>query len=218
MENFPSNSHKSKIEGETEDPRDEPKNERVVRGKVTRRKKTLGSRFLEAFTGGDGKGVVEHILFDVLIPAAKELIVDAIREGTERMILGEVRSQRRSSYYRSSSSGSSYTNYNRMSNSRRDREEEPPRRRSMSERARREHDFEEVLFEERVDAEEVLDRLYLLIDKYDGVTVKDYYELAGQSFTPVDNKWGWTTLRGTRVRRTRDGSYFLELPEPEYLS
>src|SRR3954454_10116741 len=88
---------------------------------------------------------------------------------------------------------------------------------SMSRRARARHDFDEIVLESRGEAEEVIDRMYDLLSRYDSVSVADMYELTGIQSAHTDQKWGWTDLRGSTVTRTRAGGYLLDLPEPQPL-
>ena len=212
MENYPSNSHKAK-DGQKKEKqaRPEPKKiEKVVEGRVFRRKKPLGKRFAETFVGGDAKGVWGYVVMDVLIPAAKDMVSDAVSQGVEKMLFGEVRRGRSTAHSRSSSS---YTNYTRYSSPIHRREE--PRER-MSRRARSNHDFDEIVLETRVEAEEVIDGLFALISQYETATVADLYELLGESGNFQDEKWGWMDMRGAGVSRIKNG-YLLDLPRPEPL-
>ena len=70
--------------------------------------------------------------------------------------------------------------------------------------------------ETRVEAEEVLDRLFDWIERYEQVAVAELYEMVGISGNFTDQKWGWTDLRGATVSRVGRG-YLLNLPRPEPL-
>jgi hypothetical protein len=78
------------------------------------------------------------------------------------------------------------------------------------------HDFNEIILATRVEAEEVLDRLFDILNKYQTVSVSDLYELVGITANFTDEKWGWTELRGSQVAKVRNG-YLLDLPRPEPL-
>jgi hypothetical protein len=92
---------------------------------------------------------------------------------------------------------------------------EPPRSPTqLSRPARMRHAFDEIVINTRPEAEEVLDRMFDLISKYDAVAVSDLYELTGITATHADHKWGWDDLRGSNVGRVRGGGYLLELPDP----
>lgn len=197
-DSYPSNSHKTR-EGKT---RSEPpkKVERVTENEAIQRKKPLSRKIAETFTGEDAKSAGMYILMDVLIPAAKNMISDAVSQGVERMLFGESRP-------RSSSSRSSYTSYGKAYSTSSSRNEP----RTLSRRARATHDFGEIVLASRPEAEEVLDRLQGIIDQYDFATVSDLYELVGITGSFTDNKYGWGDLRGANVRYVRDG-YLLDLP------
>jgi hypothetical protein len=205
---FPSNSR-------TPPPVEEKKVEKVVVGEVTRRKQPLGKRLLQTFVAGDVKNVFGYILFEVLIPAARDTAADAVSQGIEKILFGEARSTSRRTGSSPGRSGS-YVSYNRFSSgqnspiSRRDED------RGISRAARSAHNFDEIVLATRGEAETVIDRLFELLSKYEQATVADLYELVGIEATHVDNKWGWTDLRGSGATRVSNG-YLLDLPRPEAL-
>lgn len=185
--------------------------EPVVDGEVMRRRKPLGKRFLQVFGGGDTRGVVQYVLGEVAAPALRDLIVDGVTQGMERLVFGESRVVSR----RPSRPGSlgGYTAYNRYSQSAPQRREERP---SISRRGRAMHDFEEIILATRAEATEVIRRMDELIGQYEQVTVADLYQLLDISPTFTDEKWGWTDVRDARVEKTRSG-YLLDLPRVELL-
>lgn len=196
----------------------EPKKvEQVTQSEVVRRKKPLSKRFTETFVGGDAKSAWEYVAFDVMIPAARDMVADAVSQGIERIIFGETRSVGRRSGRRAS--GGPYIDYRRHSTS--SRRLGPPdddhrHQVSMSRRARASHDFDEIILATRVEADEVIDRLFDLVSKYEMATVADLYNLVGITGSYTDDKWGWVDLRGSGVTRVRNG-YLLDLPRPEPL-
>jgi len=204
MTDFPPNSDKSKL-GEVEE---EPKRvEQVTTSAAKRRKKGLGRKFKDTFFGGDSKTAIQYVWFSVLIPAVKDALVEAGAQGIEKLIFGETRRQRSGppsgplghvSYHRYSRPGS-----------------EPPRQ--ISQRARSQHDFDEIILNSRQEADNVIDRLFDLVSRYGEATVADLYELVGLRSTHTDHKWGWTDVRGTGTVKVRDG-YLISLPDPEPLS
>ena len=210
MEEFPSNSQM---------PKDEPKKpaegkniDPVVTGNVVRRKKPAPRRFAETLFGGDPKGVVGYVLMDVLLPAARDAMSDAMSSGFDRLLYGESRGGGRRHRSRYGVSDGSYTMYNRYSQPSRGREREDRRE---NRRSRSSREFDEIILATRVEADEVLERMGDLIDQYDVATVADLNSLVDISSTHIDHKWGWTDFRGADVRRTRGGGYLLELPSPE---
>lgn len=189
-------------------PQEPKKIEGVAVNKVTRRQKPLGRRFFETFVGGDdAKGVFDYITFDVIIPAVKDLASDAFSQMVDRFLYGD--SQRSSSRRTSSrpSGSAGYVSYNRFSSSRPDDRPPLPRRAT--------NDFDDLVFQTRAEALEVLDQMNDVIEKYGVVTQADVYEMAELSPQPIDHKWGWSDLSGARVTKVRDGHMILIPRKPE---
>lgn len=188
---YPGNSNKEK-----EQKPEKKTLEKVTDGKVIKRKKSLGKRFLETFISEDIHDVKQYLIEDVLIPSAKEMILD----GMEMMLLG------RTTRNRSKNNYGKVTNYNSISKGdRRDRNRNQAR---MS--------FDDVYFESRAEAEEVLSRMVDTIEEYQVVTVADMYDLAGVTSSFTDHKWGWSNLASASVSRVREG-YILNLPKASYI-
>lgn len=210
---FPSNRKKDRTAPTDKKP-EEKKVQQVTQSEVVRRKKPIGKKISDTFIGGDARSVWAFVALDVLIPAAKDMFADAVSQGVERMIYGEAQSRgRRTGRH----PGQTYVSYNRMSHpAARAPGPEPRGRQQISRRARASHDFDEIILATRVEAEEVLERLYDLVSKYETATVADLYDLVGLTGSYTDDKWGWFDLRGAGVSRIRNG-YLLDLPKPEPL-
>lgn len=198
--NFPPNSEASK---KTSD-----KNvEQVTSGEVIRKKKSLRSQLKDTFIAGDLKTSVRYVAFDILLPTLRDMIWEAGSGGIEKLIFGD---SRRRGATTPQAGPTGYVSYNRygMSGGR----GSAPQR-AMSRTARARHDFDEIVLESRVEAEEVIDQLFDLVSRYESATVADLYELVGLPSTHTDHKWGWADLRGAGVTRVRDG-YLLDVPGP----
>lgn len=191
-------------------PKEDKDIKRVTSEEPIRRKKSLRKQFKETFVAGDAKTAVRYVMFDVLIPAAKDMIAEAGAQGIEKLIFGD--SRRRGGSTPPSSGPTGYVSYNRFQMG--SRQTGPQR--TMSRQARARHDFDEIVLSARTEAEEVIDRLFEVVSRYGAATVADLYELAGIPSTHTDNKWGWTDLRGAGVARVR-GGFLLDLPEPQPL-
>jgi hypothetical protein len=217
VDEFPPNSHAAKqnLSSPEVPAADSKKLQKVVTGEVIRQKKSFGKRAMESFVNGDSRSVVSYILWDVLIPAAKDTIADAASQGVERLLFGEALSSSRRTGFRPNNNN--YTNYSRFSQSQRRGNYRPEETRPpMTVKARRTHDFDEIILSTRPEAEHVIERLYETITKYQEATVADLYELLGLSCDYTDNKWGWYDLRNAGVIRVPRG-YKLALPKPEPL-
>ena len=204
-QNYPGNSRRQR-EADEEKPEKKRVEGPVVKGEVVRHEKSLGVKIKEYFTG-DAQSVGQYILFDVLLPAAKDTIVDVFTQGIQRTMYGDSDRGRRSS------GRSGYTSYNRMytGGGYRDRDRDRDERPALSDRARSRHEFDEIVIPSRGEAEEVLDRLHVLIEEYGWATVNDFYDLVGLTGAFTDDKWGWEDLRDARVVHARNG-FVINLP------
>jgi hypothetical protein len=208
MPDFPSNSKSTP----SRPAQPEKVVEQVVVSEAATRKKSLGRRLREIFIGGDSKSVVNYIVADVLVPQAKDMIVEALSTGFERMIYGEgPRSPRRPGGYRPNV-GPGPTNYTRYA----DRGNNPIGSHRVADRqpsaSLRTQSIDDILLATRVEADAVLERMFDILENYDAVSVADLHGLVGWTSTHTDQKWGWTELHGADVRRVRDG-YILILPK-----
>ena len=201
---YPSNSKANKRDPEQ---KDDKNIERVTSGEAIRKKKSLGKHLRETFIAGDLKSSIRYVTFDILLPTIRDMLWEAGSGGIEKLIFGDSR-RRGSTTPQSGPTG--YVSYNRYSTTG-SRMSSPQR--AMSRMARSRHDFDEIVLDSRVEAEEVIERLFDLVSRYETATVADLYELVGLPSSHTDNKWGWTDLQGTGVSRVRDG-YLLDLPDP----
>lgn len=203
MDDYPTNSRRVRAPHVSEPAVEKPALEKVVTNEVIRRKKPLGKRFTETFTSGDARGVFSYVVMDVMLPAAKDMIADAMSEGVSRVLFGDSARSRRAA---ASGRNTGYTPYNRPGTPSRD---DP---RSISRHARAVHNFDEIILETKVEAEDILTRMLDLLQKYEQVKVSDLYDLAGITGSYTDEKYGWHDLRGADVTRIRGGNYLLDLP------
>lgn len=209
MDDYPGNSRELPVKKAVAPPKEEPKTEKVVTGEVITRKRPLHRRFIETFAGGDARGAMDYVVMEVLIPAARDAIADAVSQGVEKIVFGEVKSSRRGSRY----SGSAQTSYTRYSSPTKANSYGRPEPR-MSYKARANHDFKEIVLATRIEAESVLEELDTMIQKYGTASVTNLYNLVGITGDYTDNKWGWNESRGFDISRVREG-YLLDLPKPE---
>lgn len=192
--NYESNSHKSK---ELSTPNVEKKIIKAAKGVI--KKKGLVSKIMDIFVTENLDNVSDSIMHDVVIPYIKKIISESITNGIDMMLYGEDFSGKS----KKTSSANSYHNYY-------DR-----KKTSVSGSVKRSmpHNYEDVIFSSRSEAEDVLHKLDDLIDIYETATVADFYELAGVSGNYTDNKYGWTDIRNANVIRTRDGGFMIKLPK-----
>lgn len=211
---YTSNSHKVKDEAASET---RQKIARVTDEKVTMKKKSLARKITENFAGDEVGNVGEYILFDVILPSAKSMISDAVSQGIERMLFGDSTRRRSSSFGGRTGGNTAYNRMHSSSNTFNAGASQPAAKpANISDRARSRHDFSEIGFETRLAAEQVIDAMLDQVQRYGTCTVSDLYDAVGIGSDFADNKWGWTDLRGSRVRGVR-GGFILELPETEEL-
>lgn len=196
MEEFKSNSHKSKEEQKEQS---EKKVQKVVSGKVRTKEKSGIAKAADVFISEDVNNVKSYILMDVLVPAIKKGVYDIVTNGLDMILYGETGHSEK----RSTASKVSYRSYYDQKNRRDDR----PANRTRAGRS-----YNDVILESRGEAEEVLARMDELVDTYGLVSVADLYDLVGVTSEYTDNKYGWTDVRNASIVRVRDG-YLIKMPK-----
>ena len=179
----------------------------IVSGKV--KSKSLAEKAGDVFFSEDTRTVKNYILWDVLIPAIKNTVVDIIVSGTETIFFGSTRGKRT----HSRSGGGSYVSYDNYY--RNDTRNMPSSRMDRSGRPDR-YDFSNIELLSRADAEEVVIAMEELVNKYGEANVSDLNSLVGVTSRHTDNKWGWTDCRDFNYRRSGRG-YVLDFAPPIYL-
>lgn len=202
MEEYKSNSHRSK--GDTTEETTEKRVEKpVVTGGAKSRKKSEVRKLADIFVPGDVADVKSYIWMDVVVPGIKKAIFDIVTNGIDMILYGETG---HASKKKSNGSKVSYAGYY-------DRDKKD-RRDYSSGRSRSDFDYDDIEFETRGDAEAVLTEMDNVIEQYGFVTVGDFYDLADVSTSNYSvHKYGWDNLRDARVDRSR-GSYVIRLPKP----
>ena len=150
------------------------------------------------FLPDDIANVKSYIISDVIVPAIKKTVSDIV----DSFLYPDGRGRRRSS-------GSSVS-YNSYYDGKRDSRKNSSQPRSSLNVNKH---LDEIIIDNRGDAEKVLDGLFDYLETYEVVSVGDLYELLGLSSNSsyVDEKYGWTDLSEADVVRVRDG-WKLRLP------
>lgn len=198
---YPSNSNKNK-----EEPSKPKKDiEKVISTEAIVQKKSVSEKFKNIFLGGEFKSSLRYISAEVLLPAFRNMIVDATTKGIERVIYGESTPKRPASSMQSRMSYNTPVDrsYSRFAS---------PSQHTVSRNRR--YDVSNIVLVSREEAETVLERLNDILQKYDVVSVADLHQLVGLPSTYIDNKWGWSSLRFADVRQIREG-FLLDLPPVE---
>lgn len=174
----------------------------VVRGKVsTGKKKGLIRQFIE----DDAGTIFDSVRENIVKPTMKEMAYDAFTAFLKSIIFGYDDAPRSSGYYRKGD-----RNYNGMYRSRSNYESSRARQ-AGSPRSR--YDVDEIIFDNRADADAVLDILCEELDRYDQVSVGDFYSACDLSPNAGDFNYGWVDLRNARIEPRR-GSWVIILPRP----
>lgn len=189
MENYPSNSLKSR-EKSAEEPTKKTIN-KVVVGNVRTEKKGGLRKFLSAFISDDISDVKSYVWYNVIVPAVKRTLSDAV----DVALNGETSKKNRYT----SSMGSYRGGYSK---------DVPEKRFDI----RNLYEIDDIILESYGDAEMILDEMNAAIDKYGLVSVSDLYDMLGKSNgSHTDCKYGWNSLRTARIVPVRNG-FALRLP------
>lgn len=198
MDNYKPNSHKSKEE--QKESTSEKKIEKVISGSVKSKKKNEIQKFADVFISEDVSNVKSYIVLDVLVPAIKKAISDIVTNGIDMILYGESGRTKKNS----TSSKISYRSYY---------EKENDQKRSYNSTSIKSgYSYDDIILDNRGEAEDVLARMDELVATYGIVSVADLYDLVGITGAYTDNKYGWTDVRSATVVRTRDG-YLIKLPK-----
>lgn len=200
--NYAGNSKKAKEE------KPEKKVEAVISGEVEIKKEGMGAKLKSMFFGEDFRNVTRYVIAEVLLPAARNLIVDATTQGIQRAVYGESPRRQRPPQYAGHTSY--HTPVRRPSSVM--LPDQPPHYSPARPASRR--PGQQVILKSRDDAEAVLQAMHMILEQYEVVSVADLYDLINEPSNHTDNKWGWYYLNTAQVRQTRDG-YLIDLPEPE---
>lgn len=197
---LPGNSDKAK-EGAS------PEKKVIAKAKV--QKKSAIKEALRTFFAQDLPEIAEHLIIDVAIPAAKNAITDMVTQGIQQLLYGEVDSRRRPS--------SGYTSYSRSSRDYNGRAYYESRRAERREpRQSKPTNVEDLVFDTRGDAVDVIEYIAETIEEYGQVSVADLMSSVGIQPRYTDERWGWTTTDAFELRQIREG-WLISADRPEPL-
>lgn len=171
------------------------------------KKKGFVKRLATKILADDAQNIKTFIVSDTIIPAIRNLIYDMATGALDMSLFGGNGGPRR----RDKNKTRSYVSYQGYyTGDRRDRVSD--RREQTKSRS----NMNDIVFESRGEAEEVLTSMIDVIEEYGQVTVANLYELVGMTGEFTDNRYGWTNLASAKVNRVRDG-YIIDLPRPVVL-
>lgn len=202
MDNYPSNANKYKKD-QARKAVETKRTGKVISGNVKRKKKSEAKKLASRIFAEDASNVKEYVVRDLVIPGIIDMVVSIIKNGTDILFYG----QTKGNSTRHGNSKITYTNYNSLS-----RHEDRYKRASRSV-----YDYDDIGFESKGEAEEVLMQLEEIIEQYHSVSVGDYYDACGVTGNQIDNDYGWHSLRSAEVVRGRDGDWYIRLPRARQL-
>lgn len=210
MEEFPNNSQRAQ---QGIPPEVDKQIEKIIEGSATVRKPSGWKRFRQSFIAGDATSVGEHVLWNLLIPAAQDAIADMGRTFIDMMIFGTKRN-----HFGSGPAGgfgsTSKINYGSISSGSR---LVVPQNNPILEPPRHRFSPNDIVVRSRTEAEDIINKMFEVLERYQAVSVADLYRMVGVSSDYTDSKWGWTNLDNAGTKRT-GGGVLLLLPPPTDIS
>lgn len=185
----------------TQDIDKKPEVKPVVTGKVTKKNKGLLGSFIEE----DAKTIASSIRDDVIVPTVKDLIANGFKMAIDMLLFGE--SNGGYSYHGPRRNG---TNYNQMYVNRQVSSGNKVKPKSR-------YDVEVLEFEQRIDAEMVLEALSDQMEKYQCFSIADYYKACKWPYEYTDDNYGWYTMQGISIVHV-PGGWTIDFPRPEALN
>lgn len=185
----------------------------VAKGKVS---KSIGATVARSIFAESVSGVGDYILHELILPNIREMIQSVVVGGIERALYGDSapRPYRPYTGYASSprqgrpAGWTSRTNYSAGAPTPRD-----------DEWTRRPPSYSDLVVPSRREAEDVLQALLEMAERYGSASVGDLFSLAGMSTTHVDESWTWNADQVANGRvQMRRGGYGFSLPSPNYKS
>lgn len=194
------NSHKYKEEQKRAAASEEKRVTKVVKTPVKTKKNEV-RKLADIFISEDIASVKNYIFMDVLVPAIKKAIYDIVTNGIDMFLYGNSGRTKSSasgtkvsyrSYYDQKSSNSSYRGPENV-------------------QTRNGFEYDDIIFDNRGEAEAVKQQMQAAIGQYGFVTVADLYDMVDLPAPYTSQKYGWMNVSSAEATRTRDG-YVLKLP------
>lgn len=226
---MPSNSHEmkerqAKASTETQPTETRPVKHDIPKPKLSEgavvKKPSMWSKVVDTFLQGRNlEDVGTYVIKNVLVPTIIDGVANTLKTAVDGICYGDARpgsaskySNQKTNYSTSSisrpgsSSGRIVSSGGRQSSNQ-----------STDYTARRSRGFEMIVISNRRDAEIVYDHMCDIIDKYDCVSVADYYDSFEGTINVqarfTDNDWGWFNLNDVIIRHV-PGGWIIDLPDP----
>lgn len=158
-------------------------------------------KLMKSFFSKDIKEVMSDVGKDVLLPGLQRTFVDIVKNGVDMIVYGS-RTNYRPNGVRDVQYSSYFNNGARVE-----------RNTSNNLQPIRSNVFmvNDITYDSKIDADNVLYTLQDLINKYHKASVEDFYNASNLKPNFTDSKWGWTDLSGAYVYLTMD-RWAIKLP------
>lgn len=196
-------------------PKEKKQMDKIVSSQPKKVKKSLFGRLVTGIVGPEGlPGIGSYVNEEIIKPAIKNIIVDAVTSGINMVMYGEKGGPNRGGYRPHVGGSRGYaprTNYGSQYRSSQEPAERPLARPAKG-------GVDEYIIEDRNDASQVLVSLTEYADMYNSVSVADYYDLIGATSKYTDNNVGWTIDQITRARIVPvRGGFVIQFPPVEVI-
>lgn len=160
------------------------------------------------FFAEDARTVGSHVVNSVVVPSLQKLLSDGVKSAIDWLIYGSRGGPK-------STTGVGTVSYSRFYNNPSPMYTQPSYVNPQVQRSNV-YAVNDILFNDRGEAEEVLLRMKESVQRYGSVSVADFYDLIGQRSAFTDNKYGWYDLNMCDI--IRDGSgYSIRFPRVQPL-
>ena len=171
---------------------------KIINGAARKKSKTKSEKIRHSFIPEDLNLIGDYIIRDILIPSVKSIIFESFKT----ILFGEDKDE---------VTGSRSSTFSRVAYDKKYGDSIYKRYKPSGSTL---FDYDDIVFESKMDAELVLDELYDVLERYNVVTLNDFYDMAGESNDNYQySKYGWTDLKGSKIVSVREG-YVIKLPKP----
>ena len=166
------------------------------------KKETEFGKFVRKVFSDDVSKIGTHLVDEVVVPSIKKLMTESGKTVLDWIFYGISGSKQ-------SSSTIGHVSYAKYYDSSKPPVEPSSYRANV-------YTVNDIIYNERGEAEEVLMKLKECIERYGMVSVGDYYDMISQKFTYTDQKYGWRDISSAEIIRVRDG-YKIQFPKVQAL-
>lgn len=175
--------------------------EKEVKSKIKKESELVS--FGKKIFSSDFKTAKETITNNVIIPEIKSFISILGKSVLDNLLYGKV-TRPNTNYPYNSIQFNPQTNYNQLSQQTVQQQAQLPKGVK---------DVQRLTFDDRGVAESVLAQMHDRLNTYGIVSVKDLFELSGQTkVDPASYNYGWKNLNGAEVRRSGLSEFYIYLP------